>query len=140
MTAVSLLFAPILAWILILSDENDGIRIMWLTIIITIFCGLIGSNPGLDFSFLQGPLFIGLLFLLGYRLYQVITGFVNPKSGGIAIFGCILFTLFILFDFNRLAQLNEVTDLNNWDTAFSLAFSLYLDIINLLLELLEAMG
>ena len=140
MTAVSLLFAPILAWMLILSDENDGIRIMWLTIIITIFCGLIGSNPGLDFSFLQGPLFIGLLFLLGYRLYQVITGFVNPKSRGMAIFGCILFTLFILFDFNRLAQLNEVTDLNNWDTAFSLAFSLYLDIINLLLELLEAMG
>ena len=140
MTGVSLLFAPILAWMLILSDENDGIRIMCLTIIITIFCGVIGSNPELDFSFLGGPLFVGLLFLLTYRLYRVITGFTNSKSRGMAIFGCILFTLFILFDFNRLAQLNEVTDANNWDTAFSLAFSLYLDIINLLLELLELMG
>ena len=30
--------------------------------------------------------------------------------------------------------------INDWDTAFELAFNIYLDIINLLLELLEAMG
>ena len=30
--------------------------------------------------------------------------------------------------------------MNNWETAFELAFSLYLDMINLLLEILEAMG
>ena len=30
--------------------------------------------------------------------------------------------------------------MNNWETAFELAFALYLDIINLLLEILEAMG
>ncbi len=28
---------------------------------------------------------------------------------------------------------------NNWDSAFELAFTIYLDIINLLLEILEAM-
>ena len=38
-----------------------------------------------------------------------------------AIFGCILFTLFILFDFNRLAQLNEVTDVNNCIESFDVS-------------------
>jgi FtsH-binding integral membrane protein len=28
---------------------------------------------------------------------------------------------------------------NNWDSAFELAFTIYLDMINLLLEILEAM-
>jgi len=28
---------------------------------------------------------------------------------------------------------------NNWDSAFELAFTIYLDIMNLLLEILEAM-
>jgi len=29
---------------------------------------------------------------------------------------------------------------NNWETAVEMAFILYLDVINLLLEILEAMG
>lgn len=33
-----------------------------------------------------------------------------------------------------------IIGMNNWETAFELAFSLYLDMINLLLEILEAMG
>jgi FtsH-binding integral membrane protein len=30
--------------------------------------------------------------------------------------------------------------INDWDTAFTLAFSIYLDIINLLLEILDAIS
>ena len=40
-------------------------------------------------------------------------------------------------DFNRLAALDE-QGVNDWETALQIAVSLYLDIINLLLELLEA--
>ena len=34
----------------------------------------------------------------------------------------------------------ENAGVNNWNTAFEIGFSIYLDVINLLLELLEAMG
>ena len=34
----------------------------------------------------------------------------------------------------------EMVDGNTWENAFELAFAIYLDIINLLLEILEAMG
>ena len=50
-----------------------------------------------------------------------------------------LFTLFLLYDFNRLAALND-QGVNDWGTALRIAVSLYLDIVNLLLELMEAMG
>ena len=140
MTAASLLFAPILAWILILMDENDGIRIMWLTLSITLISGIIGTTSGLDFSFLQGRLFIGLFGLLVFRIYQLLNGFSETKTRMMAIFGCVLFTLYLLYDFNRLSRLNEIAEANNWDVAFHMAYALYLDIINLLLELLEAMG
>ena len=52
--------------------------------------------------------------------------------------GAILFTLFLLYDFNRLAAMNN-QGVNNWEAALRIAVSLYLDIINLLLEILEAM-
>lgn len=52
----------------------------------------------------------------------------------------ILWTLYLLFDFNRLAVLNEGTDANNWKNAMEISIEIYLDIINLVLEILEAMG
>ena len=54
-----------------------------------------------------------------------------------AIFGAFIFSLFLLFDFNLIAKEEYMS--NNWDSAFELAFTIYLDMINLLLEILEAM-
>jgi FtsH-binding integral membrane protein len=56
-----------------------------------------------------------------------------------AIAGAILFTLFLVYDFNRLKNLND-TGVNDWSTALNMAISIYLDILNLLLEILEIMG
>ena len=56
-----------------------------------------------------------------------------------AIFGAILFSIYLLVDFNSV-RLRHEDGINDWDTAFELAFNIYLDIINLLLELLEAMS
>jgi len=47
--------------------------------------------------------------------------------------------LFLLFDFHRLEQASA-NGTNDWNTAFHIGFSIYLDVLNLLLELLEAMG
>ena len=70
---------------------------------------------------------------------MLFTGFASEQRRVIAIIGAILFTLFLVYDFYRLAYLDG-QGVNDWQTALQIAISLYLDIINLLLELLEAMG
>ena len=57
-----------------------------------------------------------------------------PKK---AFFGIGLFILFLFVDFARLKELSDSS--NDWSTAFDIALNLYLDIVNLLLEILEAM-
>jgi len=47
--------------------------------------------------------------------------------------------LFLVYDFNRLKQLSDI-GINDWSTALNMAISIYLDILNLLLEIMQAMG
>ena len=63
----------------------------------------------------------------------------RPKVRISAIFGAVLFSLFLLYDFDYLEKQSELGN-NTWSNAVDIAFILYLDIINLLLEILEAMG
>ena len=72
---------------------------------------------------------INTIILLHYLKFKIIF-----QSWGFGVLG---FSLFLLFDFNLIAKGEYMS--NNWDSAFELAFTIYLDIINLLLEILEAM-
>ena len=53
--------------------------------------------------------------------------------------GIVIFTLYLIFDFNRLEQANANGD-SSWGTAVDIAVALYLDIINLFLDILQAMA
>jgi len=110
-----------------------------LTALITLVAGLVASMPGMDFAWMGKFLFIGLIVIL---IYSVIRLFFSIKSGQrfMAAFGVILFTGYLLYDFNRLAKLKGVAAANNWETALNFAISIYLDIINLLIQLMQLMG
>jgi len=138
MTISSLSFGPVLGMIMLNMDENDGLRALRLTILIIFGAGAIGLYSGLDFSGLGIYLFYALIGLILLRLVMLFTKFASGQRRLIAIGGAILFTLFLLYDFNRLAAMNN-QGVNNWEAALRIAVSLYLDIINLLLEILEAM-
>ena len=138
MTTTSLTLGPVLGMIMLNMDENDGLRALQLTILITFGAGVIGLYSGLDFSGLGIYLFFALIGLILLRLVMLFTKFASGQRRLIAIGGAILFTLFLLYDFNRLAILSD-QGVNDWETALRIAVSLYLDIINLLLEILEAM-
>jgi FtsH-binding integral membrane protein len=47
--------------------------------------------------------------------------------------------LFLLADFSNLSEASE-NGINDWNTAFIIAFQIYLDIINILLQILNAMS
>jgi len=77
---------------------------------------------------------------LGLIIFNLSRSFMEMSRSTVkvgAIFGSILFTLFLLYDFNYIAK--QENALNNWTSAVEMAYILYLDIINLLLEILEAM-
>ena len=139
MTITSVTFAPLLGVIMLEMDENDGLRAILLTCFITMAAALVGMYSGIDFSFMRGFLFYSLCGLILLGFVRIFFGMTSAMVRAKAIGGAILFTLYLVYDFNRLKNLNDI-GANDWSTALHIAISIYLDILNLLLEILAAMG
>jgi FtsH-binding integral membrane protein len=87
-----------------------------------------------DFGFLWWILFIALLMLIIVGLLNIFF-FKSPLLSLVkAYFWVVIFTLYLLYDFNRL---EKAAGDETWWTAISIAVSIYLDIINLFLDLLQ---
>ena len=139
LTIASISFGPLLGALMISMDENDGLRILKLTVFITFLTAIIGIYSGIDFSSLGYILIVPLLILIIWNLLNVFMDFTSDSKRIMGFFGSFIFILFLLFDFHRLEQASA-NGTNDWNTAFHIGFSIYLDVLNLLLELLEAMG
>ena len=139
LTITSASFGPILAVTLLNMDENDGLRILKLTVFLTFLAGIIGMYSGIDFSSLGLALIGPLGVLIIWNIAGIFRNFTRWSRRIMGIFGSIVFIGFLLFDFHRLMKASEY-GINDWETAFTIGFSIYLDVINLLLELLEAFG
>ena len=138
LTIASISFGPLLGALMISMDENDGLRILKLTVFITFLTAIIGIYSGIDFSSLGYILIVPLLILIIWNLLNVFINFTSASKRIMGFFGSFIFILFLLFDFHRLEQASA-NGTNDWNTAFHIGFSIYLDVLNLLLELLEAM-
>lgn len=87
-----------------------------------------------------GYLFGALVALLFVRLAQLgLTAFGVPASGGMWIwveyFSAALFSLYIVFDWNRAAEMSHTMD-----NAVDCSLAIFLDIINLFMSLLRIFG
>ena len=129
-----------LALVLISVDENLGAIILALTATITIGCALVGIFSGIDFGFMGVFLFVSLILLIAANLIRLFIAIPGAKQRIIAFFGVLVFTGYLLYDFNRLAKMNESIDANTWNNAMNLSISIYLDIINLFLNLLDLLS
>ena len=142
-TIQSLLMGPLLGFIMLEMDENDGYRALKIVFFVTILTGIIGYGDFISFSesgFLTFFLFFGLLGLIIFNISRAFITMSRKSVRASAIFGAVLFSIFLLYDFNLVRKREGMIDGNTWENAFELAFAIYLDIINLLLEILEAMG
>ena len=88
------------------------------------------------FAFLMWGLWILLAFLTVNLFVSIKSATQRIMSG----FGVLLFTGYLLFDFNRINRLKDVEQYDNWNQALGLAISIYLDIINLFLHLLRLLS
>lgn len=129
----SLLTGIELALALVAVDENLGGKVLALTAMLTFAAFLVGAYAGIDFSFLGSTLFAGLTLVLLGGLYRLLFSISDGWRRLLALFGCAVFVGYLVFDFNRLTR----SPRNDWEKALDLAISLYLDIINLFLHLLD---
>lgn len=129
----SLLTGIELALALVSVDENLGGKVLALTAMLTFAAFLVGAYAGIDFSFLGSTLFAGLTLVLLGGLYRLLFSISDGWRRLLALFGCAVFVGYLMFDFNRLTR----SPRNDWEKALDLAISLYLDIINLFLHLLD---
>jgi modulator of FtsH protease len=105
------------------------------TAAVTLGAGAYGYTTRRDLSGMRGFLFVGLL---GVIVASVVGIFVQLPLLyiGISAVAAVLFTGFLVFDLNRVANSRGATE----GQAILLAVSVYLDIINLFLALLRLFG
>lgn len=91
----------------------------------------------IDFSFLGGFLLIALIMLVVMGLLNIF--FFRSKIFSLvrAYIGAVIFTLYLIYDFDRL---EKMAGDESWGTAIDIAVNIYLDIINLFLDLLEILA
>ena len=92
-----------------------------------------------DFGFLGIFLFISLFSVI---IIELLNYFIFKSTSFrkiIACVGIIIFTLYLVYDFNRLEKAVAQGD-ESWGTAVKIAMTLYLDIINLFAYILELLS
>ncbi|MBP3846547.1 Bax inhibitor-1 family protein [bacterium] len=126
--------------VLLEIDENIGIKVTAITAITTLLASLVGMYSGIDFSFLGKFLFfalLGLIVVYIIRLFVSIRGFHRKV---IAAIGILIFIGYLLYDFNNLDKAKNIAKLNNWNTALDFSVNIYLDIINVFLQILDLLS
>jgi len=105
------------------------------TAAVTLAAGTYGYTTKRDLSGMGGILFLGLL---GVIIASVVGIFIQLPLlyTGISAVAAVLFTGFLVFDLNRVAQMRGATE----GQAILLTVRVYLDIVNLFLALLRLFG
>lgn len=140
------LVAPILADInnpahqSIVQDWNNILALaLYSTGGMTLLTAVTVAVLDIDFSFLGLGLFVALLGLIVMSLLNVFF-FKSPLMRLIGSYvGAVVFSLYLLYDFNRLESAVAAGD-TSWNTAITIGISIYLDIINLFMDLLDILS
>jgi FtsH-binding integral membrane protein len=119
--------------------QNVVFQAMSGTTIAVIATASIVFTSSFDFSVLEGFLFIALIVLIIMGVLNVFI-FKSRKYSLIrAYLGVLIFTGYLLYDFDMLEKQMNAGD-ESWSTAIKIAVNLYLDIINLFLDLLQILA
>ncbi|HSV43760.1 MAG TPA: Bax inhibitor-1 family protein [Candidatus Bathyarchaeia archaeon] len=90
-----------------------------------------------DFSFLGSFLFVALTILIVMGLINIFFFRSSFFSLMQAYFGAVIFTLYLFYDFDRL---EKMAGDDSWASAIDISVNIYLDIINLFLDLLQILA
>ena len=115
--------------------QNVVFQAMSATTIAVIATASIVFTSSIDFSVMGGFLFTALIILIIMGLLNHFIFKSRKFSLVKAYFGVLIFTGYLLYDFDMLKKQMNAGD-DSWSTAIQIAVNLYLDIINLFLDIL----
>ncbi|MED3727837.1 Bax inhibitor-1/YccA family protein [Priestia filamentosa] len=127
---------PIVSYYVSMSGANVVLQAFGSTFGIFLVMAVIGSKMKKDLSFLSSFLLVAVLSMIFVSLFGLFTGGLTSGSlMALSVIGTIVFSLYVLYDFNQMKRM-QITQAD----VPLLALSLYLDFINLFINLLRFFG
>ena len=132
----------------VLKNDHDPYNMKWqnmvvlamsLTVLSVFLTAAIVWFSSIDFGFLGVIASLGIGILAIIRLKKSLTQKDDIYSLPLTVIGILHFLLLLIYDFNRLEKAMARGD-ESWETAIQISLSLYLDIINLFLLILELLA
>ncbi|MFK2825541.1 Bax inhibitor-1 family protein [Bacillus sp. B190/17] len=126
---------PIVAYYLQTSGAQVVLGAFASTFVVFFVMAVAGVKTKRDLSFLGGLLLTVLLALITLSIMNLFWPFSSTAMFVYSIIGTVLFSAYIMYDFNQMKRMtitNEMVPL--------LALNLYLDFINLFINLLRVLG
>ena len=122
-------------------DENDGMTGLKGATLTTAAMFVLVSVSGINFANTIFVLTLAslIMMLITWELVALVRGISRGAQKIKAVIGIIIFSMSLLASIS-MVNVSSDQGLNDWNTAIDLAFSIYLDIINIILYYLEAMG
>jgi hypothetical protein len=122
-------------------DENDGMTGLKGATLTTAAMFILTSVSGINFAnliFVSIVVFL-IFILIFWELIALIRGISRAAQKIKAVIGIVIFSMALLVSID-MVNVSSDQGLNDWNTAIDLAFSIYIDIINLILRFIDAMG
>jgi len=141
MTISAIGYGSVIGFIIMDMDENDGMTGLKGATLTTAAMFILVSVSGINFANPAFAITVSLLILLLiiWELFALVRGISREAQKIKAVIGIIIFSMSLLASIS-MVNVSSDQGLNDWNTAIDLAFSMYIDIINIILSFLEAMG
>lgn len=97
--------------------------------------GFVGANTKKDLSFIGNFLLVALLALVFISIFSIFSPLSSAALLAFSIIGTIVFSLYVVYDFNQMKH-QRITE----EMIPLLALNLYLDFVNLFINLLRLLG
>lgn len=134
-------YGSLIGFYIIDMDENDGMTGLKGATLITAAMIILTSVSGINFANLifVSIVILLILTLIFWELIALIRGISRGAQKIKAVIGIVIFSMALSVSIN-MVNVSSDQGLNDWNTAIDLAFSIYIDIINLILRFIDAMG
>ena len=134
-------YGSLIGFIIIDMDENDGMTGLKSATLTTAAIFILSSVSGINFAnliFVSIVIFL-ILILIFWELIALIRGISRGAQKIKAVIGIVIFSIALIVSID-MVNVSSDQGLNDWNTAIDLAFSIYIDILNLILRFIDAMG
>ena len=141
MTISAIGYGSVIGFIIMDMDENDGMTGLKGATLTTAAMFILVSVSGINFANPAFAITVSLLILLLiiWELFALVRGISREAQKIKAVIGIVIFSMSLLASIS-MVNVSSDQGLNDWNTAIDLAFSMYIDIINIILYFLEAVG